>query len=115
MKVKVYSMGPNALNLAISQVQAGCTGKDGFLLGFQSKPYATDPALALELITEKRISITIKHDGVWIATIYDLNDEPTFMHSGQTPLIAAARCFLASVVGDVATFEGAEKPSEVEL
>ncbi len=52
------------------------------------------------IIEAARISIEIKHDGWWLARQYDINDDPQWMSVGETPLVAAMRCFVKSKHGD---------------
>lgn len=41
-----------------------------------------------------RISTVQKHDGWWVACIYDLNDDPCFMEISHDELEAAMRCLV---------------------
>jgi len=49
--------------------------------------------------TKHRISTSIKHDGWWVATIYDMNDEPGMVFLAHDELTAAMRCLVYSVLG----------------
>lgn len=53
-----------------------------------------------------RISTEIKHDGWWVACIYDLNDDRTFIHLDHDELVAAMRCYVASKLGDEVEIPG---------
>lgn len=61
---------------------------------------STDWAHGGPIIERERISLSIKHDGWWLAQIYNINDDPRWLTLGQTPLIAAMRCYVASKLGD---------------
>ena len=50
--------------------------------------------------TRERISTQIKHDGWWVACIYNVNDDPTYMKLAHSELVAAMRCYVASKLGD---------------
>lgn len=65
-------------------------------------PYtpSTDWSQGGPIIERERISLSIKHDGWWLAQIYNINDDPRWLTLGQTPLIAAMRCYVASKLGD---------------
>lgn len=51
------------------------------------------------LKNSNRISTSIKHDGFWMACIYDINDEPTYMLLAQNELEAAMKCLVLSKLG----------------
>jgi len=69
--------------------------------------YSTDWAQGGPIKTNNRISTQKKHDGWWLACIYDLNDEMTFVQLDHNELIAAMRCYVASKLGDeVEVLEG---------
>ena len=49
------------------------------------------------------ICLKISHDGVWLAWIeQNYLDEPQYMQSGATALVAAMRCFVESVAKEQA-------------
>ena len=50
--------------------------------------------------TRERISTQIKHDGWWVACIYNMNDDPTYVQLAHSELVAAMRCLVASKLGD---------------
>ena len=50
--------------------------------------------------TRERISTQIKHDGWWVACIYNVNDDPTYMQLGSSELVAAMRCYVTSKLGN---------------
>lgn len=63
--------------------------------------YSTNWSQGGPIKTDNRISTQKKHDGWWLACIYDLNDEMTFVQLDHNELIAAMRCYVASKLGDV--------------
>lgn len=63
--------------------------------------YGADWLVAGQIIEQNQISLSIKHDGWWVACMYDINDEPKHMHVGSTPLEAAMRCLVDAKVGPV--------------
>ena len=53
------------------------------------------------IIERESISIERKHDGWWMASYkYHYADDPMNLRLGNTPLIAAMRCYVASKLGD---------------
>lgn len=52
------------------------------------------------LIEPNRISLMLRHDGWWIACVYNINDEAEYMQLAEDPLIAAMRCLAAAMLGD---------------
>ena len=53
------------------------------------------------IIERESISIERKHDGWWMASCkYHYADDPMYLVLGDTPLIAAMRCYVASKLGD---------------
>lgn len=62
---------------------------------------ATDWADAGPIIERESISIERKHDGWWMASCkYHYADDPMYLVLGDTPLIAAMRCYVASKLGE---------------
>jgi hypothetical protein len=51
------------------------------------------------IIEQERISLEIKHDGWWVAQIYNVNDDPRCVCLDHSPLVAAMRCYVASELG----------------
>ena len=43
------------------------------------------------------VSSEIKHDGFWISSIYDINDEPTHMSCAPTKTLAEMRTLLSAL------------------
>ena len=64
--------------------------------------YSTDWAQAGPIIERERLSI-IPRDGYWEAYYHDnlfKDDGSDYFQKGDTPLIAAMRCYVASKLGD---------------
>lgn len=68
---------------------------------FGYKPFNPVGAWAVggPLKTGHRISTVQKHDGWWVACIYDMNDEAQFMEVSHDELEAAMRCLVQSHLG----------------
>ena len=64
------------------------------------RPYSSDWAQGGPIKTRERISTQIKHDGWWVACIYNMNDDPTYIKLAHSELVAAMRCYVASKLGD---------------
>ena len=64
------------------------------------RPYSSDWAQGGLIKTRERISTQIKHDGWWVACIYNMNDDPTYINLAHSELVAAMRCYVASKLGD---------------
>jgi hypothetical protein len=61
---------------------------------------STDWAQGGPIIDLHRICIDIGHAGVWLAySKQNYADDKEYMHSGDTPLVAAMRCYVASKLG----------------
>ena len=58
------------------------------------------------IIEREKISVEIKHDGWWLAQIYNINDDPRWLVVANTTLIAAMRCYVASKMGDEVEIPG---------
>ena len=53
------------------------------------------------IIERESISIERKHDGWWMASCkYHYADDPMYLVLGDTPLIAAMRCYVVSKLGE---------------
>lgn len=63
--------------------------------------YSTSWSQGGPIIELDRICIDIGHDGVWLAySKQNYGDEKAFMHSGNSPLTAAMRAYVAMRLGD---------------
>ena len=109
MKIKTTELNGEALDWAVAK----CEGKvlndeyrayQGLIRGvwgsIRYKP-STCWAQGGPIKTRERISTQIKHDGWWVACIYNVNDEPTHVKLDSSELVAAMRCYVASKLGDV--------------
>lgn len=61
---------------------------------------STDPSMGSEIIWGNSVSLERKHDGWWVACIYNINDERTHLSIDEEPLVASLRTCLKSVYGD---------------
>ena len=63
---------------------------------------STDWAEGGPIIERCHVCLYVGHDGVWIACIrQNYDDVVEYMYGGETPLVAAMRCYVASKLGDV--------------
>jgi len=98
--------------VALDWAVAKCEGveveyiNDGITQCLLQKPsgrYApsTNWAQSGPIIEREKISIELKPHGYWMASYqYNYADEKRFLTLGDTPLIAAMRCYVASKLGD---------------
>jgi hypothetical protein len=95
MKIKTSELTGAALDWAVAMTE-NWAGAD-----FKVKPYSTDWAQGGPIIEREKIEVCPVH-GAWRATPdrsgYPNCETPWFF--GQTPLIAAMRCYVASKLGD---------------
>ena len=90
MKLKTSELQGSALDWAVAKCEVG----DAINEIDDPHFYSTDWALAGPIIEREKIELT--HDGFeWWARIWADED-----YEGPTPLIAAMRCYVASVLGD---------------
>lgn len=62
--------------------------------------YSTVWSLGGPLVAREKVSLEIKHDGWWVASMkFNHLDEAEFMQCADSPLVAAMRCFVASKFG----------------
>lgn len=64
-------------------------------LGYAIKRYSTDWSQGGPIIERERLILRPSFDGGWECTA-----SPSVWRAGQTPLIAAMRCFVTSKLGD---------------
>lgn len=94
MKIKTAQLSGAALDWAVEKC-----------LGGTWRPYikySTDWAQGGRIIERERLCIT-PYDGYWTALFMDNlfeEDGSEFVMRGETPLIAAMRCFVSSRLGD---------------
>ena len=112
MKVKTTNLFDTPLDWAVAK----CLGvtpiavrknySEGWLL--YSHPNATIPleysskwSQGGPIIEREKISVELKPHGYWMASFQNnYADEKEFLSLGPTPLTAAMRCFVASLLGD---------------
>lgn len=102
MKIKTSELVGNALDWAV----ATANGEDISEGLTDDERYSTNWAQGGPIKSANRISTEIKHDGWWVACIYDLNDDRTFIHLDHDELVAAMRCYVASKLGDEVEIPG---------
>lgn len=109
MKIKTSELIGPALDWAVGYARCltATNGKpilardlmDAAVRNGMSSP-STDWAQGGPIKTQERISTQIKHDGWWVACIYNMNDDPTYIQLAHSELVAAMRCLVASKLGD---------------
>lgn len=73
--------------------------RDYRLIGRQYCP-STNWAIGGPIIEREKLSVELKQHGYWMASCqYNYADEKEFLTLGDTPLIAAMRCYVASKLG----------------
>lgn len=103
MKVKTSELTGLALDWAVAKCEEkGLPG--GYRTGMVERGNftpSTNWAQGGPLIEREKISVELKPHGYWMASYqYNYADEKRFLTLGDTPLIAAMRCFCASHIGD---------------
>lgn len=107
MKVKTAELTGIALDWAVAKC-------DGFIDHLAYRPaqfvhthrlgydnYSTDWLKGGPLLESEKISVEIKPHGYWMASHqYNYTDEKRFLTLGDTLLMAAMRCFVASKLGE---------------
>jgi len=100
MNIKTSELTGAALDWAVAKCEGAINGDDldiGFILEGGYSP-STDWAQGGPLIEREGMTIALDAFG-WEARHYDGETEPWTM-TGDTPLIAAMRCYVASKLGD---------------
>jgi len=99
MKIKTSDLTLLALNNAVHElvypdepIKEGCT----------APPYSSDWSFGGPIIEREKISVEYNRaEFTWLWTAYKLGDpHEENPKGGPTPLIAAMRCYVASVLGD---------------
>ena len=70
------------------------------LLGNRLYAPTTDWAQGGPIIERERINLRASGAGDWVASTHDLPHPERLVQQGDTPLIAAMRCFVVSKLGD---------------
>lgn len=84
-------------------IQALAAGSNGIGIEWDAFSPSTNWAQGGPIIERENLCIDIDFNasGVWLSWIKrNYDDEPRYMVSGTTPLIAAMRCYVASKLGD---------------
>lgn len=90
-----------ALDWAVAKCEGDLLPSGGVMLQTWPK-YSTNWAQGGPIIERERIDVCVGTDASWCALMNndaDAENDLVFMQ-GQTPLIAAMRCYVASKVGD---------------
>ena len=96
MKIKTSELTGAALDWAVAKCEGAINGNDldiGFILEGGYSP-STDWAQGGPIIEREGIAIFIEYPKDWGAT------DGNYRKAGDTPLIAAMRCYVASKLGD---------------
>jgi hypothetical protein len=105
MNIKTSDLTGNALNWAVAKCESlDCYIEDG-VVHLKGQPFDTDWRYWLPStdwaqggsIIERNLITIFRHDEEWFA--HSQLSTPEDFH-GDTPLIAAMRCYVASILGD---------------
>lgn len=113
MRVKTSELSGDALDWAVAKCEGATTEwrNDGpFLWDFHPAIRAADHDVSYRpstywgdggsIIEREKLCVTVDHSSVWIAySEQNYADEKRFMCAGDTPLVAAMRCYVASQLG----------------
>ena len=103
--MKTNELSGAALDWAVAKCEEllGLDNAEEFLrdhlIGFSTK-YSKIWSQAGPIIERERISLVQKHDGWWMACVYNNNDLPTYLRLNQNPLVASMRCYVTIKIGD---------------
>jgi hypothetical protein len=104
--MKTSELQGAALDWAVAKCErSGVTGIDSAgkvrVVGGSEYSPSTDWSLMGPIIEREHISLNQRHDGWWVACIqYNYDDEARSIQLSHWPLISAARCYVASQLGD---------------
>ena len=116
MKVKTSSLTGKALEYCVIKLERPDLiygegfgihhASDQLVIVAMKSPSCYSPYSSWEfcgpIIERCRVCLYVGHDGVWIACIrQNYDDVGEYMYGGETPLVAAMRCYVASKLGDV--------------
>ena len=98
MKIKTSELTVTALDWAVARIEGDELPKSGG----KGSDYSTDWAQGGPIIEREGISTVQEGDAAdWVASVYDHKADDWHLHTlGETPLIAAMRCYVASKLGD---------------
>ena len=101
--IPVVSLSKSALDYAVTKCEGvdytPCAAYNGIGMKIEPTNCSTDWSIGGPIIEREKINIGISTIDEWMAFIYD-GLEMTWIAHGQTPLIAAMRCYVASKLGD---------------
>jgi hypothetical protein len=117
MKIKTRELTGAALDWSVGDIEfkrliaQGSYVKqwvlDDHVKGLRTNPYSSDWSQGGPIIEREKISVELKPHGYWMASYqYNYADEKRFLTLGDTPLIAAMRCYVASRLGDEVEIPG---------
>lgn len=103
MKTKTQDLTGPALDWAVTKCLLPEAWPDFWITIIHrgAKDYSAEWALAGPIIEREEITVSKSHvfNG-WTALMHNVARRPTAVADGPTPLIAAMRCYVASVMGD---------------
>lgn len=100
MKIKTAKLTGVALGWAVAESRGHANlWMHDYIRGYFNYP-SVDWAQGGPIKTDNNISTQKKHDGWWLACIYDINDEMTHIQLAHSELEAAMRCYVTSKLGD---------------
>ena len=94
--MKTAELTGAALDWAVAKCE-GAWVRDG--VDDDCPEYSTDWSQGGAIIEREKISLDFSYRMEWSARLYEPDSEP-WVFTGQTPLIAAMRCYVASKLGD---------------
>ena len=104
--MKTAELQAAALDWAVAKCEGFCKGDFAWYYDRRHTfKYSTDWAQGGPIIERERIDILFQEKDRWLAVGFGMNEA-----QGQTPLIAAMRCYVASKLG-----EEVEIPTELEI
>ena len=100
MKIKTTELKGNALDWAVAKCE-GIQDSDFVRTHMDAWTYSTDWSQGGPIIEREGISTVQEGDAAdWVASVYDHKADDWHLHTlGETPLIAAMRCYVASKMG----------------
>jgi len=98
MKIKTSELTDIAIDWVVARIEGDELPKSGG----KGSDYSTDWSQGGPIIEREGISTVQEGDAAdWVASVYDHKADDWHLHTlGETPLIAAMRCYVASKLGD---------------
>ena len=102
MKIKTSELQGPALDWAVAKCEQGDFMDETWWSDFGGEScYSTDWAQGGPIIEREEIFLAKSILGGWTGSIYTQDERVRcILHEGDTPLIAAMRCYVASKLGD---------------